>query len=246
MGLSIYYHLSAPNTLPVRTLRGWLEQTRAFALELGCKEVGPVQKVGPEFGWGQQMLTDPTKTGIESMVDLVRQKGGYILEIWPGDGCECAFLGLCRFAADPSLWPSLSPEFARGLGVQRLARPNTPMSTAGNISCGAIKRSSACSSLQQLGMGVNVSDESEYWETRSEEKLRAAVGCYDRFMASLAGACKDAAAEAAPKLTVEAPISRGRTLRNWKRKAGRRLSGKFPKTVSLPLSRNAPNRVGIG
>ena len=38
-------------------LRGWLERTRAFALELGCKGVGPVEQIGPDFIWGRRKLS---------------------------------------------------------------------------------------------------------------------------------------------------------------------------------------------
>ena len=60
--------------------------------------------------------------------------------------------------------------------------------------------------MQRLGIGLAVDDEGEYWETRSEAKLRAMLGRYDGLIAALVGVVKDAAGETGAGYAVEAPI----------------------------------------
>ena len=59
---------------------------------------------------------------------------------------------------------------------------------------------------RQLGVTVKVSDEGEYWQTRSETKLRDILSRYDGLMAVVAGAFKDAADETSTGYSVESPI----------------------------------------
>ena len=208
MGLAINYDLSAPNTLPIRTVRSWLEQTRAFALELGCKEVDPVLKAGPKYGLGRRLLSDPRRTGIESLLGYLDPRRGYAVEIWPGEGCESAHFGLCQYPRRVNYYGRVCrPEFARGWAFSGMCKTQYAHEHGWEhfLWCHrTIIR--LLEFLRDLGMGVEVRDEGEYWETRSEDKLRAALGCYDRFMAAVAGACKDVAGAAAPGLAVESPI----------------------------------------
>jgi len=48
---------------------------------------------------------------------------------------------------------------------------------------------------RELGVTVEVSDEGEYWETRSEEALRKMLGQYDGLVAAVGGMLKDAASD---------------------------------------------------
>jgi hypothetical protein len=59
---------------------------------------------------------------------------------------------------------------------------------------------------RQLGVTVEVSDEGGYWETRCEKKLQSVLKNYDRLVAALAGACKDAAENAGSGRSVESPV----------------------------------------
>jgi len=53
---------------------------------------------------------------------------------------------------------------------------------------------------------VEVTDEGEYWQTRSEEKLRNKLQQYDGLMAAVGGMFKDASADDGNGLSVESPI----------------------------------------
>ena len=55
-------------------------------------------------------------------------------------------------------------------------------------------------------MAVEVTDEGEYWQTRSEEKLRNKLQQYDGLVAAVGGMLKDASADDGNGLSVESPI----------------------------------------
>jgi hypothetical protein len=59
---------------------------------------------------------------------------------------------------------------------------------------------------RQLGVMVEVTDEGEYWQTRSEEKLRTKLQQYDGLVAAVGGMFKDASTEDGNGLSVESPI----------------------------------------
>lgn len=208
MGLAINYKLWAPESLPVRTLRGWLEQTRAFALKLGCKEVGPVEKVGPDFIWGRRSLTGPGPWGPETPLCEVKPRRGYVVEIWPGDGCESAHFGLCQYPRQVRIYGDLyRPAFAIGWTFRSSCKTQYAHEHGWEhfLRCHQTIIS-LLEFMQGLGIGMAVDDEGQYWQTRSEAKLRAMINCYDGFMAAVAGMVKDVADETGTGLAVEAPI----------------------------------------
>ena len=59
---------------------------------------------------------------------------------------------------------------------------------------------------RDLGVIVEVTDEGEYWETRSEEKLRNKLDQYNGLVAAVGGMLKDSAADDDRGLSVESPI----------------------------------------
>jgi len=59
---------------------------------------------------------------------------------------------------------------------------------------------------RQLGVTVDVTDEGEYWQTRSEEKLRNKLQQYDGLVAAVGGMLKDMPNDSGGSLLVESPI----------------------------------------
>jgi hypothetical protein len=60
---------------------------------------------------------------------------------------------------------------------------------------------------QKLGILGTVSDEGDFWETRSLERLTKEIGDQSAMLAGLLGALKDAMGQAPGAGTVEAPIA---------------------------------------
>src|SRR5437764_14614344 len=59
---------------------------------------------------------------------------------------------------------------------------------------------------RQLGVIVEVNDEGEYWQTRSQEKLRNKLQQYDGLVAAVGGIMKDASADEDTGLSIVSPI----------------------------------------
>ena len=84
-------------------------------------------------------------------------------------------------------------------------------------------------SFRKIGLTVEVTDEGGYWETHSEEKLRAALEKYDGLLAAVAGVLKDGAQ------SVESPI--------FERKDFERLEAKGQQEFKEQLSQLARQKI---
>jgi len=94
MGLTISYTLSATRRLDEEEVRQRVQRTARYARKIGCAHVGKVLRASesdpdaPEFfdsvaGRERRMFGGP-------------RTRGWLVEIWPGEGCETITLGLCR------------------------------------------------------------------------------------------------------------------------------------------------------
>ena len=138
----------------------------------------------------------------------VRAKGGWVVEVAPGEGCENALFGLCQY---PRRTPFRARSVPTGFEGGWLFRGACKTQYAGEHGADHFVKChrqiiSVLDFWRQLGVTVEVTDESEYWQTRSEEKLQAMAKRYDGLVAAVAGTLKDAADKTDQKLSIESPI----------------------------------------
>lgn len=186
MGLTISYTLSSQRRLPEPVVWRLVERTAKFAEKIGCPGVdGPILG-GPDH-WKMWKLPDGATTG-----EPVSAIKGYSVNVWPGEGCETAWFGLCRYPGVRG-WRLTSwckTQYAARHGVHHFLRCHRRI-----ISLLDLWRS--------FGVDLEVCDEGEYWQTRSLDRLRQRLGTYDRMIAAFAGAMKDAAGDDGPPVTAE-------------------------------------------
>ncbi len=210
MGLTIHYKLSVAENLSSAVVRELASRTALNARKIGCTEVSEVLRVESDPSLAPVFV----RAGEEKdcCFGHVPAKRGWLVEVWPGEGCESATLGLCQY-------PRRAEYALRG----RYGKVRTDY-TGGWLLKGSCKTQYAsehgmehfvrCHRMivsvldfwRQLGATVEVSDEGEYWETRSEAKLRNTVNRYNGLVAAVAGAFKDAAGDTGQGHAVESPI----------------------------------------
>ncbi|MBI5385871.1 MAG: hypothetical protein HZA90_14430 [Verrucomicrobia bacterium] len=91
MGLTISYTLSSRRRLAEPVVFRMTERTAQFARKIGCAQVEGPSLGGPEH-WKMWTLPDGATTG-----EPVSALKGYSVRVCPGDGCETAWFGLCRY-----------------------------------------------------------------------------------------------------------------------------------------------------
>jgi len=210
MGLTIYYKLAVTENFASTVARELVNRAGLYAKKIGCAEVSDVMPVKKDTPFTSLFVRAGEER--DCCFGHVPAKRGWVVEVWPGEGCDSAHLGLCQY-------PRRAPYALRGdYGSVRTDY------TGGWLFKGACKTQYAgehgwehflrCHKMivsildfwRQLGVSVKVSDEGEYWETRSEDKLRARLNSYDGLIAAVAGAFKDAADGSGTPHSVESPI----------------------------------------
>jgi len=134
-------------------------------------------------------------------------------ETEPGDGCESANFGLCQFPTEVS-----HPDFGKlqtelnGWSWSSYCKTHY----ASDPRCGGLPNFLRChlgvvallDEAKKLGVLGTVSDEGDFWETRSLDRLTKEVGEQSAMLAGFLGALKDAMGQAPGGAdTVEAPIA---------------------------------------
>ena len=94
MGLTIHYTLTVKKDTTVRGVLALLKGTGRLARKIGCAHVGKVL---------HSIETDPTAPpffetcpGRERRLAGGHGTHGWVLEVWPGEGCETAKFGILR------------------------------------------------------------------------------------------------------------------------------------------------------
>ena len=122
----------------------------------------------------------------------------------PGDGCEPANFGLCRYPAFLEVddhrpgAASSKRRLKTGLTGWRWAS-FCKTQYASNPDCGGVENFLRChltviallDFAQSLGLVEHVSDEGNYWEARDAESLAKEVGAWNEMMAGFAGRLHD-------------------------------------------------------
>jgi len=213
MGLTIHWSLKT-NSRTETAARALVERLRQRALDLRFASVGEIMDLsGREAEYKVQPAESPARW-------LLIQAGQYIesgdchyavapqhviaFQTQPGDGCEPANFGLCRYPA------FLEVADQRVGFLPRKRRVRTGLTGwcwssfcktqyASNPECGGVQNFLRChlsviallDFAKSLGLVDHVSDEGNYWETRDVEALAKEVGSWNEMIASFAGQLKD-------------------------------------------------------
>jgi len=223
MGLTIHYSLRSGMRSPKKA-RKLVAHLRGRALDLPFDRVGEiVELTGTACDFEK---TDPESTHrwlliqAGQYVDRPAEHGGtysynvapthlIAFETQPGDGCEQANFGLCRYPAFIEIQEE--PRYVWGQGfVRRKRRLRTKLSgwywssfcktqyasdpraggTANFLKCHlAVVR--MLDSAKELGILDNVSDEGHFWEKRDVRALAEEVGTWNEMIAAAFGKLKD-------------------------------------------------------
>jgi hypothetical protein len=176
MGLTIVYTLSTRRRLDLDGIKELLTPLRAKARALDFEEVGKWVRLGPDC---EYIRHHPP--GAKRFADCLPPLEGWMFCATPGDGCESAQIGLCRFAGVPGwrLESFCKTQYASRHGWEHFLKCHR----------GVVE---LLREAKRLRLKVEVQDEGELWETGSLERLRHNLGEYDQSMAAFAGALKDA------------------------------------------------------
>ena len=226
MGLTIHYQLQS-TARSAKEARERLERLRQQALDLPMKEVGElVELSGPACDYQQYDREHPLRW-------LLVQAGQYVddpqgsssyhvaprhliaFSTWPGEGCEQANFGLCRYPAvievadrDRSGRKRRLSTRLRGWSWSSFCKTQY----ASDPSCGGVEHFLRChlgvvrllDRARELDLLGEVSDEGGYWQQRDVRQLAEQVGEWNAMIAAVAGGIKDALDDPSQ---VQAPIT---------------------------------------
>ena len=212
MGLTLHYRLKH-NTRTPAIARQLIERLRQRALDLPFQQVGPlVELTGDACDFEQRPRDDPNRwLLIQARESVERRPYQYdvrpthliAFNTVPGEGCEPANFGLCRYPASIEI-------VDRKVRPQRTRRLRTGLSSwswrsfcktqyASNPACGGVANFLRCHLLvvrmldcaRELGILENVSDEGDYWQKRDVPALAREVGEWNEMIAAQMGQLKD-------------------------------------------------------
>ncbi len=241
MGLTIHYRLSLPEKTLLPEVRQKLGALRQHCLDLPFKEVGElVEFKGDECDWNKRDREDPVRWFLiqsDTTVNFKYDHSGKPIRVdgwqdgsygrgvlpeqiigfttWPGEGCEEANLGLCRFPKTTMIqnkWSGKTHRLPVGDGKWSWSS-FCKTQYANSPECGGIENFLRChlsvvamlDAAKKLGFEVTVNDEGRYWEKRDIKALVKEIGQWDAFIAAFGGALKDGAE--AQGMQIEAPIT---------------------------------------
>ncbi len=231
IGLTIHYQLATSGN-EAHALK-LVQQLHQAALDLPLERVGDITEFrGDQCDWNQRAKDDPHRwlliqacTHIELPAEPWEKREGVTretdvlplhviaFETEPGGGCEPANFGLCQFPSEVS-----HPEFGKlqtklkGWSWRSFCKTHY----ASDPRCGGLPNFLRChlgvvallDEARRLGFLGKVSDEGEFWETRSLERLTKEVGEQSAMLASFLGALQEAARQASDGAArLEAPIA---------------------------------------
>ncbi len=230
MGLTIHYRLTA--TGDEEHARKLVQQLRQTALDLPFQHVGDIIELrGDECDYCKRADDDPNRwlliqarTDIPLPVTPAERRQGVrrdlevvprqviAFETEPGDGCEQANFGLCRYPGEVS-HPQLGKHETKLDGWSWRSFCKTHY--ASDPRCGGLPNFLRChlgviavlDEAQSLGILGSVSDEGGFWETRSLARLTKEIGEQSAMLAGMLGVLTEAMGQASGAAAVEASIA---------------------------------------
>jgi hypothetical protein len=206
MGLTIHYKLSVEKNLAIAVVRELAERTARFAQKIGCEEVSDILRADGDVKCAPLFVSvGRPEDGCFGHVPPTR---GWLVEVWPGKGCESATFGLCQYPRRiPYRAGSVATGFAGGWRLHGFCKTQYAGEHGWEnfLKCHR-QIISLLDFWRDLGVTVEVSDEGGYWETRSKVNLCAALRRYDGLVAAVGGILKDQSSNSGMELRVESPI----------------------------------------
>jgi len=208
MGLTIHYSLSVPRDSTRAFVRELIKATARQARNIGCAHVGKVLHA-TETDPAAPVFFDSHPSNERREIGGPGEHG-WLVEVWPGKGCETAIFGICvqRRRIPPKKGePSWRARRRIRLGVDTFCKTQY----AGEqdwehfLKC-HLRVIHLLDFWRAQGGRAKVHDEGGYWKSRSETKLRRELEDYDRLIAALGGRFKDACDSAGNGWSVESPI----------------------------------------
>jgi hypothetical protein len=95
MGLTIYYKLSVTENLSFAVVRELVERTALYARKISCAEVSEVMPAEADPIFSRLFVRAGEER--DCFFGFVPAKRGWLVELWPGEGCESGTFGLCQF-----------------------------------------------------------------------------------------------------------------------------------------------------
>src|SRR6266699_3571421 len=95
MGLTINYKLSTGKNHAPDIVRDWVERFARYAREIGCAEVSKLLRPFHEPVYSRLFVSVGREE--DCCFGHVLAKEGWLVEVWPGEGCESAHFGLCQY-----------------------------------------------------------------------------------------------------------------------------------------------------
>ncbi len=214
--------------LSSEAVRELVGRVAAHACRLGCAEVSELRRPFQEPVYSRLFVHAGREE--DACFGHVPAHAGWLVEVWPGEGCESALFGLCQYPrAVPAELHGRTGWVKTGYHRGWLFTSSCKTQYAAEhgwkyfLRCHKIILS-VLKFWRELGVTVKVSDEGGYWHTRSEARLREALRGYNRLMAVVAGAFKDAADASGRGLRVEAPILARPDFEHLEAEGGRELA----------------------
>jgi len=211
MGLTIHYSLES-KARSLKKVRELVAGLRSRAMDLPFAEVSDVMELtGEACDFNQCEDDDPNRWLLiqagQYVTDPLDERFSYSVspthviafKAWPGEGCEPANCGLCRYPA----------KIGVGSHDRKIIRTRLSgwswtsfckTQYASDPGCGGVQNFLRChltvvallDHAKSLGILGDVDDEGEFWERRNIESLAREVGEWNEAIAALAGRLKDA------------------------------------------------------
>ena len=219
MGLTIHYQLQS-GLQSQKKVHELITRLRGRALDLPFERVGEIVELqGQQCDFEQydrehphrwlliqagQYVDDPLREGYSYNIT---PRHVIAFSTWPGNGCEEANFGLCRYPALIEVTDPLRRAPKRKIRT-RLTRWHwgsfCKTQYASNPDCGGLQNFLRChlavirmlDHAQELGILKGVSDEGDYWQQRDIEALAREIGLWNEMIAAWAGQLKDMAGDA--------------------------------------------------
>ena len=196
MGLTIHYTLRPARDMTVASLKNLLRRMQRSARRNGCAHVGRVLH-SAEMDPSAPPFFE-TAPGCERRMDGGPGTNGWLLEVWPGEGCETAVFGLMEHRRELPRRKG-QPQWERRWSRQRRWELHTFCKTQYASERGW-EHFRAChlrviellDLWREAGGRAKVHDEGCYWRSRSEARLCRELEDYDRLIAAMGGGFKDA------------------------------------------------------
>lgn len=236
MGLTIHYKLTVTENISSAAARALVERAARHAKEIGGAKVSEIFQVEPDFPFTSLFVTAETGNENESTFADAPAQAGWLVSASPGDGGESVFLALCQYPREVALrgqrlptgytggWMfqgSCKTQFAAEHGWEHFLRCHKSVIQILDF-------------WRELGVAVEVVDEGDFWETRSEEKLRAALNKYDGLVAAVAGVLKDAGN------SVESPIFERKDFERLEAAGSQEFKDQLSQLAANNLLKNPP------